>query len=266
MQTIASKDGTAIAYARSGNGPPLVLVHGTTADHTRWRPLLARLDAHFSVCAVDRRGRGGSGDHPSYAIEREFEDIAAVVDAIGEPAFLLGHSYGAVCALEASLRTRNVLKLVLYEPPIRTADPLFPPGAVEHLQALLDEGRREDVVSTFFREVVRAPEEELQMLRSLPNWPARVAAAHTIPRELRINDEYRFEPARFSAMRVPTLLLLGGSSPSKFKDAVEAVQAALPNARTTVMPGQQHTAMNTAPDLFLRKILGFFLEAPSPGR
>jgi len=263
MQTITSKDGTVIAFARSGAGPPLVLVHGTTADHGRWKPVLPQLEAHFTVYAVDRRGRGGSGDTPRYAIEREFDDISAVVEGIGEPALLLGHSYGAVCALETSLRTRNLRKLVLYEPPIRTSGSLFPPGSVERLQALIDAGNPDAAVSAFFRETVRAPEEEIRLLRSLPNWPARVAAAHTIPREMRINDEYRFEPARFSAMRVPTLLLLGGSSPSKFRDAVETVRAALPDARVAVMPGQQHAAMNTAPDLFLQEVLSF-LQEPSP--
>lgn len=257
MERIVSKDGTSIAFARSGTGPALVLVHGTTADHTRWKPLLPQLEAHFTVHAVDRRGRGGSGAAGAYAIDREFDDIAAVVDAIGEPALLLGHSYGAVCALEATLRTRRVSKLVLYEPPIRTGDPIYPPGTVERLQALLDSGERDSVVTAFFREVVRAPEEELRMLRTLPNWPARVAAAHTIPREMRINDEYRFQPERFAEMRVPTLLLLGGSSPPLFKDAIEAVRAALPDARLAVLPGQQHTAMNTAPELFLREVLGF---------
>lgn len=266
MQTITSKDGTLIAFERSGKGPPLVLVHGTTADHTRWKPVLPQLERHFTVYAVDRRGRGGSGDAPVYAIENEFDDVAAVVDAIGEPVLLLGHSYGALCALEASLRTRNLRKLVLYEPPVRTAGSLYPPGAAERLQALLDAGEADSVVATFFREVVRAPDDELAMLRSLPNWPARVAAAHTIPRELRINDDYRFEQARFVAMRVPTLLLLGGSSPPMFQDAIEAVRAALPDARVAVMPGQQHAAINTAPDLFLREVLGFFLEPSRPGR
>ena len=263
LQTVTSRDGTAVAFARSGSGPPLVLVHGTSADHTRWKPLLPRLEPHFTVYAVDRRGRGDSGDSSTYSIEREFEDIAAVVDGIDEPAFLLGHSYGAVCSLEASLRTRNVRKLVLYEPPIRTKEPFYPQEAVARMQAHLDSGDLDSVVATFFREVVRAPEAEIEMLRSLPNWPNRIAAAHTILREMRINDVYRFEPSRFAAMRVPTLLLLGGDSPGKFKDAVEAARAALPDARVALMPGQQHTGMNTAPDLFLREVFGFLLE-PSP--
>ena len=112
-ETVTSEDGTKIAYWRSGQGPPVVLVHGTTADHSRWAPVLPEFEEHFSVCAIDRRGRGGSGDSEDYALEREFEDVASVVDSLGEPAFLLGHSYGAVCALEASLLTPNVRKLVL---------------------------------------------------------------------------------------------------------------------------------------------------------
>lgn len=100
MNRIISKDSTPIAYQQSGKGPPLVLVHGTTADHTRWAPVLQPLEEHFTLYALDRRGRGESGDADAehYSIEREFDDVAAVVDSIGEPAYLLGHSYGALCA------------------------------------------------------------------------------------------------------------------------------------------------------------------------
>ena len=107
-ETITFRDGTPVAYWRSGEGPPLVLVHGTAADHSRWRPVLPALEEHFTVYAVDRRGRGGSGDSDDYTVEREFEDVAAVVDSIGESVNLLGHSYGGLLALEATLLTGNV--------------------------------------------------------------------------------------------------------------------------------------------------------------
>ena len=126
QESVTSKDGTPIAYWRSGDGPPLVLVHGTAADHHRWTPVLPAFEQHFTVCAVNRRGRGGSGDSSDYAIEREFEDMAAVVDSLGEPANLLGHSYGALCALEAAPLTRHVRKLVLYEPPMDVTDEQIP--------------------------------------------------------------------------------------------------------------------------------------------
>src|SRR5215469_8607944 len=126
METITSKDGTMIAYQRSGTGPPLVLVHGATADHTRWVPVLPAFEQHFTVYALDRRGRGGSGDAEPYALEREFADIVALVNVIEEPVFLLGHSYGALCALEAARRTAHVRKLVLYEPPIPAGIEIYP--------------------------------------------------------------------------------------------------------------------------------------------
>src|SRR5205085_11481698 len=117
-----------------------------TADHTRWAPLLPALDERFTVHAVDRRGRGASGDDRDYAIEREFEDVAAVVDAIGGPVHLLGHSYGALCALEAALRSDRLRSLVLYEPPIPAGVTIYPPGMIDRLQALLDAGDRDGVV------------------------------------------------------------------------------------------------------------------------
>lgn len=258
--TIQSRDGTRIAFWRAGSGPPLVLVHGTTADHGRWAPVLPRLAGRFTVYAIDRRGRGGSGDAAEYALEREVEDVVAAVEAVGAPAFLLGHSFGAICSLEASLRTSRIRKLVLYEPPIPAAGPRAPPESIARLEALLARGEQEEVVTTFFRENVRMPPRELELLRSLPNWPERVAAAHTLPRELRAGEAYAPGPERFSRVTTPTLLLLGGDSPTFFQRATDAVSRALPHARRVLLPGQQHAAMNTAPDLFLREVFGFLQE------
>jgi len=260
MTSITSKDGIAIAYARSGHGPPMVVVHGTTADHTRWAPILDALGQHFTIYAVDRRGRGESGDAAAYSIEREFDDVAALVDAIGEPVALLGHSYGALCSLEAALRTQRVRKLVLYEPPIPAGLPLYPPGSFERMQALLDTGDRAGVVTAFFAEIARTPDSELKLLQSMPNWPARVAAAHTIPREMRASAGYHFDPARFASFTVPTLLLLGGDSPSFFKAAIDAVHAALASSRIVILPGQQHQAIGMVPALFVREVLAFLVD------
>lgn len=257
VETIPSRDGTQIAYTRSGQGPPLVLVHGTTADHTRWAPILPVFEEHFTMYAVDRRGRAESGDAEEYAIELEFDDVAALVDSLPQPANLLGHSYGALCSLEAALRTDKLHKMVLYEPPIPSGIEIYPAEVIARIQALIDAGDREEAVVTFFREIAKAPPHELEMLRSLPNWPARVAAAHTIPREMRGSDGYVFEPERFSRLRTPTLLLLGGESPPFLKAATEAVHAALTNSQIVVLPGQQHTVMNTAPELFVREVLQF---------
>lgn len=257
MQTIHSSDGTRIAYQQSGQGSPLILVHGTTADHTRWAPILPNLEQHFTVYAVDRRGRGESGDAEQYAIEREFEDIVALINSIDEPVFLLGHSYGAICSLEAARRTTHVRKLVLYEPPIPTGIEIYPHEVVNRIQALLDAGDREGALITFMQDIVHMPPHEMETLRSSPSWPARIAAAHTILREMRGSNEYVFEPGRFSSLTTPTLLLLGGDSPAFFKAGIEAVHAALPNSQVRVMPGQQHAAINTAPELFTREVYEF---------
>jgi pimeloyl-ACP methyl ester carboxylesterase len=118
MEKVISKDGTPIAYHRSGKGAPLVLIHGTGASSERWKPILPALEKQFSIYAVDRRGRGASGDAHAYAMRREFEDVAAVVDSIGDRVHLLGHSFGAICSLEATLLTSHVHKVILYEPPL----------------------------------------------------------------------------------------------------------------------------------------------------
>jgi pimeloyl-ACP methyl ester carboxylesterase len=258
MEQVASRDGTAIAYRRSGEGPPLVLVHGTSATHTRWAPILPALEKKFTLYAVDRRGRGASGEASSYAIEREFEDIAAVVDSLSEPANLLGHSFGAICALEAALLTENIRRLVLYEPPLPLEGvPIYPPGIIDRLQRLLDAGDREGVVATFMSEVVRMPPHELSLFKTLPAWTERVAAAHTLPRELRVHEQYLFTADRFADLGIPTLLLLGSDSPAFFKAAVEAIDTVLPDSQIVTLPGQQHIAIDTAPDLFTHEALAF---------
>ena len=259
LHRIASRDGTVLGYARSGSGPPLVLVHGTTADHRRWAPALARLEPHFTVCALDRRGRGASGDAPAYELAREAEDVAALVESLGEPACVLAHSYGAVCALEGARLTDKVRRLALYEPPIPTGVAMYPPGLPERLEALLAGGDREGALEAFFREVVRMPDDELAGFRRSPMWPIRVPLAPTIPRELAIDRGYRFDAAQFANFRVPTLLMLGGDSPPLFKRAIETLHAGLPGSEIAILPGQQHIAIDTAPELFAGEALKFLL-------
>src|SRR5690606_7278675 len=129
-----SPDGTSIGFQRSGRGTPLLLVHGTTADHSRWSAISPSFERHFTVYTMDRRGRGASGDASEYHLLREAEDIAAVIEAIGEPVHLLGHSYGALCCLEAAPLTDKVSKLILYEPPLPSDAPFYPTGVPERLQ------------------------------------------------------------------------------------------------------------------------------------
>ena len=259
---VASRDGTPIAVWESGAGPPLVLIHGAAADHRRWAPVVPALAQHFRVIAIDRRGRGRSDDANEYAIEREYGDVAAVVEWAGPETNVLRHSYGGMCALEAALLTDGIRKLVVYEPPMGFL--VSSPEVVKRLQALLDAGERDALVAFFMREVAGVPDHQVEVMRSLPAWEARLAVAHTIPREERASREYRFDPDRLRGVEVPTLLLEGGDSAAPFKAAARALRVALPRCQIAVMPGQRHTAMDTAPALFISEVLGF-LQAPPEG-
>jgi len=260
MYTIRSIDGTLIAYRKSGSGPPLVLIHGSTADHTRWNSILPDLEKRFTVYAVDRRGRGNSGDSDTYDLEREFEDVVAVVEAAGSHVNLLGHSFGALCAMDAALRTDRLAKLILYEP-VFTVDgvELYEPGAREKLEEISKQEDREELLTVFFREIVRMPENEIVLLKGDPTWKARIAAAHTLVREM-ADEDYRLDTERFKKLAVPTLLLVGEKSPLFLKKPTEKLAAALPNSQVGVLPGQGHAAMSTAPELFINEIIQFLLD------
>lgn len=261
-----SRDGTEIAYWTSGEGPPLVLVHGTTADHSRWRPLLPYLEPWFTVHAMDRRGRGASGDGPDYDVTREFYDVAAVIDAVSEGAGsavdVYGHSFGGLCAFGGAASTSNVRKLVLYEGwPAADPEVLTLPADVEQrLDALLAQGDRDAVIETFMGVVVQLPEQDLRSLRAQPSWHARVAAAHTITREFRGIEASPFNRKQAAAITVPVLMLVGEDSPDAMKADPETVAAALPDARIAVLERQQHAADVIAPQVIADQLLGFLHE------
>jgi pimeloyl-ACP methyl ester carboxylesterase len=257
LKQVESSDGATIACYVEGHGPPLVIIHGTSADHTRWAPVIDALENQFTTYAIDRRGRGASTDGREYTIESEFDDVAAVIDSIEGDVDVVGHSYGAICALEATLRAPRVRRLVLYEPPLPGGFEIYPSGLIERLNELMAQGDREAVVSTFLSEVVRMRPDELDVVRRDASWGARLAAAHTIPRELRLADTYQPDFARFATVRVPTLMLVGGDSPEFLVEPTHRLHECISNSRVAIMTGQQHVAMNTAPDLFLKHVVDF---------
>lgn len=267
LATVASRDGTKIGYWTSGQGPPLVLVHGMTADHTRWAPLLPYLEPKFTVHAIDRRGRGASEDGRDYALKREFEDVAAVVDAVaaasGNKVDVYGHSSGGLYSFGAATLTPNIGRLVLYEGwPSVDPRPMIPASFIDQLDALLAEGDPEGVVEAIMRDVVHMSEDDLAAYRSLPAWRQRVAAAHTIPREMRTESQARLDPQTASGITVPVLMVVGQDSPDAMKRDYEDVAAALPNAQLTVIEGQQHTADVLAPEAFAELLIAFLGEEP----
>jgi pimeloyl-ACP methyl ester carboxylesterase len=260
VERFTSRDGTTIGCRRTGAGAPFVLVHGGAADGTRWAGIAPALAEHFSVYQLDRRGRGLSGDREPHSIEREYEDVAAVVDALAEPAVVLGHSYGALCALEAARLTRNIARLVIYEPPFPVGLPIYEPGVVARLEALLAAGDRDGLLTTFMREVPRVPETHIATMKRQETWPARVAAAHTIPRELRAVNAYSADiRERFADVDAQALLLVGGASPGFLVEPSRILAETLEGAEVAVFPGHAHSAMDTASAEFIERVLEFAL-------
>ena len=260
---VRSADGTQIASWQTGSGPPLVLVHGTPADHTRWRPLLPYLEPHFTVHAIDRRGRGESTDSPHYALEREFEDVAAVVDAVaartGSAVSVYGHSHGGFVAFGAAALTPNIDKLVLYEGwPVPDPQVLALPAEVEaRMDALLAAGERDAVVELLFRAVEDMSDEDMAAFRAAPSWQGRVAAAHTITREIRGEVASALDEDVARKITAPALLITGENSADPAKAASEVVARALPNARVMVLDGQEHVADVLDPELFASCVVPF---------
>ena len=260
MESVISADGTPIAYERTGSGPPLILVHGAASDHTRWATLVEQIKDHFTLYIMDRRGRGESGDAEKYAMAREGEDIVALAHSIDGPVNIYGHSSGAIYSLEAAPKIENLRRLVLYEP-VFSEDEVFTPAAtIDELQRLVDAGKREDAVVLFLRDVAKFPEQEIERYQSLPSWSARVAAAHTFPRELRDIEDYRFPTERFADLSVPTLLLVGTESPDMFRRSIELLHSTLPNSHVHELAGQGHAADAIAPEMVASALTQFLIE------
>jgi pimeloyl-ACP methyl ester carboxylesterase len=266
-RTVASADGTPIAVFTEGSGPPVVLVHGAAADHTTFRVVGPMLAERFTVHAIDRRGRGGSGDTLPYDIEREYEDVAAVAVAVaGDPPGLVdivGHSYGGRCALGAALRTDAIRRVVSYEGAPAPPDARYGEAATLATLVALDRtDRHEELLETFLREVVGMDEAALAGYRADPVWPVRVAAAHTIPREL--GSDCGSDAAGLEALgrvRQPVLQVLGGDSLPAFGTSTRALDQRLVDGHIIVIPGARHAAHHTHPDAFVAAV-GAFLAEP----
>ncbi len=246
-----------IACRHSGRGEPLLLIHGTAGDSMSWTPLIPFLESHFTLWTLDRRGHGNSGDNAVYSLQNEAEDIAAVIKAIGTKIHVFGHSFGGLCALEAALLTENITSLMLYEPPLSLAGSGWSAELDQQMQTLLNTGEKEQVVLLFLREVLRMNDEELFNLQTGVNWPARIAEAHTVLRELQAIDRYRFDAANFHNLHLPALILLGSDSPSRRHRIAETLKNTLSDSQLVLLQDQQHSAVRTAPELLAGKIIEF---------
>jgi pimeloyl-ACP methyl ester carboxylesterase len=241
VERAISPDGTAIAYERAGEGPSVVLVAGAAVDRRANAPLLGELARDFTVFSYDRRGRGESGDTPPYAVDREIEDVAAMLEAAGGRAHVLGASSGAVLAFLAAARGLPITRLVLWEPPFMTDASMRPPAdAAATLDELARTGRRSDAVAYFLSKVVGMPPEAVESARAGPEWAAKERLAHTLSYDDRVLGDYAIPHAAAAQIQAPTLILTGGRSVPFFRDTAKVLEAAIPNARAEVLDGMEH--------------------------
>jgi pimeloyl-ACP methyl ester carboxylesterase len=263
-----SADGTPIAYERTGTGPPLIVVGGALSTRVAAEPLAQLLAPRFAVIAYDRRGRGDSGDTPPYTVEREVDDLAALIAEVGGSAFVLGHSSGAVLALEAArILGSTIPMLALYEPPFIVDDsrPPAPADFVAHLDELVAADRRGDAVEYFLITGPGVPAEALAQMRETPMWLGMESMAHTLAYEgLVLGDAMSGSPApleRWSSVDVPTLVLDGGASPPWQRSSTQALARVLPRSVHRSLPGQTHGA---DPEILAPVLRAFFEDEPLP--
>lgn len=251
--SLVTPAGVRIAYDRFGTGPALVLVHGSFCDHrTNWQFVAPELARHFTLYAIARRGRGGTEVTEWHSVEDEAGDVAALIEAIDDRVYLLGHSYGAQVALAAaSLARERITKLVLYEPPVTDIVTQDCNAALDDRAAVED---WEGYTVTFMRRVVSLSESELAAMRASPLWPEFVSEARATCRDISALLAYDFDLARFARLPMPVMLQIGTES-RRESWVTDPLAAVLPDVRIAELPGQGHDAMFTAPDLYARQVI-----------
>ena len=255
LRHVEAPDGVAIACEVSGEGPPLVLVHGAGSARWSFDAVRPHLEPSFTVIAIDRRGRGDSGDGGEYALEREFEDVAAVVRDAGHGAVLMGHSYGGLVAAGAA-QLLDLPRLALYEPAMGGA--LSTPDTIERWERLIEEGNRDTALREFFRDIAGYDEDAIEELVRGPVWEARRQIVPTVPRELRAELAHQFDPDTLGALGMPVLLLVGSESPAWAVRSVDAHAEAMAGAERRTLDGHGHSANMTGPDLLAGELERFF--------
>jgi len=262
VSTVTSRDGTTIAFDRVGEGPAVILVAGAFGDRSMMAPLAALLAPRFTVYTYDRRGRGGSGDTTPYAVEREVEDIEALLDHAGAAAYAYGSSSGGVLALHAARRLAGISKLALYEPPF-IVDDSYPPVPADYparITGLTATGRPGDAVELFLT-FVGVTAEEIAQMRAEPFWRGLEAVAHTLAYDFAVMGETqrgRPLPPAWASITTPTLVVDGAKTPQPYiRSGAGALAARLPRARRHTIPDQDHAV---APDAIAPLLIEHFTD------
>ncbi len=245
--TVTSKDGTIIAYSQVGQGPALILVDGALCyrEFGPSKALAALLSPHFTVITYDRRGRGESGDTLPYAVEREVEDLAALIEVVGGTAFIAGQSSGSALAIEAANHLSGITKLALYEAPFVVDDTGTPvtPAFLARLKNLVAENQRTAAVKLFMKQV-GVPGFMLTIMPLMPVWSKLKAVAHTLPYDISTVVDYGtgkpLPEALGASITASTLVMDGGKSPTGMRHAMQALAQTLPGANYRTLAGQTH--------------------------
>jgi pimeloyl-ACP methyl ester carboxylesterase len=254
MNKVISKDGTTIVYDKVGKGPAIILVDGALCHRTSGPngPLAAQLAERFTVYTYDRRGRGESDDKKPYAIEREVEDIEAIIQAAGGSVYVYGISSGAALALEAAMRLPTIKKLALYEAPFIVDDSrsAVPDNYLTQLNELLASNNRSAAVKHFMRKGVGLPAPIVAIMQIMPAWKRLKAVAHTLPYDTILTIDHQggkpLPADRWHAVAAPTLVIAGGKSHAWMRNAMQALTNALPGAKHRTLEGQTHIVKPTA--------------------
>lgn len=258
LQTAQSADGTTIAYEAEGSGQPLLLVGGALNTRQGAAPFVPLLSDRYTVVRYDRRGRGDSGDTQPYAPERELEDLEALIDAVGAPVLVFGHSSGAALALHVARRGARIEKLAIYEPPFFVDDsrPPLPPDHLERIRAM----GPEDALEYFFTEAVQLPPPALEAAKNDPSWPGLVNVAHTLIYDNTLmwpQEQGKPLPREWAdeVGELPTLVMDGGDSPAWMRNSAQAVADLLPNSHRVTLEGCTHAA---PPEMVAAVLIDFF--------
>ena len=248
MRTVVSADGTKIVFDLAGAGPPVILVVGAFNDRSTGAPLAQALQSQLTVLNYDRRGRGASGDIQPYSVEREIEDLDALIREAGGAARVFGYSSGGNIALEGAASGLNITRLAIYEAPFIVGEdiPRPPKDMAAQLARLVSLGRRGDAVELFQTKLVGIPETVVAQMRNAPFRPALEATAHTLVYEATIVGDLTLPTEKLRSIKAPTLAVYGSASPAFMGNAAKALAAAIPGGRVRALDGQTHDIVPAA--------------------